>query len=294
MNRTAYTRVRTSLITALLLLGGALLLLPQTSLHAREEFQEVQLRLAWENVEGNQGYVVEIKEDGAGDIKQHKVKTNNIVFQLKPGHYQIRVAALNKFGKPALWTEWNPIHVTGRQKVQEFKAEKEAPARSKSKYTFFRPTYLVPGLPRLRRSLKDPVGYVWPVVLTGLGYYTWQEIEAGNRLAEDKLNDPLFLSALLNKQPLTLIPLFQDRRDSRQVLYDKHVKNQTIAGGLFVLLYLAHYAESVYLSGHPPAAPKAGETSLQLDLSPAPLVSQGEGTPMRWEDRVGLRFTLHF
>lgn len=62
--------------------------------------------LEWLSVRGARGYVLEIKTAGEQTILKQVVPTSYTVVHLEPGHYQVRITLINKFGKSSPPGDW--------------------------------------------------------------------------------------------------------------------------------------------------------------------------------------------
>ena len=71
------------------------------------------MTLEWEPVALAKGYVVQIRTSD-NDIKEVRVSENRMEQSLNPGEYQVRLAALNKFGKPGAFTDWITVKIRSR------------------------------------------------------------------------------------------------------------------------------------------------------------------------------------
>lgn len=72
---------------------------------------ERKIKLTWEEVEGALGYKVVIKNSEDNEIIDQNVTSNNIVLEIPPGNYKIRIAPINKFSKLGNWSDWADLSV---------------------------------------------------------------------------------------------------------------------------------------------------------------------------------------
>ena len=68
--------------------------------------------IEWKPVDGAKGYRVEIKnKDNGKVIVETNVKKHIYFVDLPKGNYEFRIAVLNIFQKPVVWSYWNQLHV---------------------------------------------------------------------------------------------------------------------------------------------------------------------------------------
>ncbi len=67
--------------------------------------------IAWNEIPDANGYLVEIRDESKKIILQKKVKKNILEIDIPKGKYEVRTAPLDVFGKPAVWSLWEPIKV---------------------------------------------------------------------------------------------------------------------------------------------------------------------------------------
>jgi hypothetical protein len=69
-------------------------------------------RIQWKAVEGSKSYLMEIRDPGSDDIiLSRSVNGTSADVSLKPGDYEVRITALNKFLKPAGKSSWTKLSV---------------------------------------------------------------------------------------------------------------------------------------------------------------------------------------
>jgi hypothetical protein len=261
-NKSGIFGILPSVITAIILFAA-------TSLTA-EQFESVELKLSWAPVETASGYVVQVESIDGKFKDQKKLKTNSLSLNLAPGEYKLRLASLNKFGKPAAWTTWKPVTLTGEEKVQSVQNLEKGEAAGVGP-VLFRPSWLAPGLPQLLESKwKDPYGYAWMGgILIGAGAAI-AETSRGNTIATNDLNDPVYLTMVFYRQPLPLLFYLKDRRENERASYNKSKLNQQILGSLITIAWITHYVKS-YQS----ANETVSETEETSGLSPAFAIAAG-------------------
>lgn len=67
--------------------------------------------IEWKTIKGAYGYVIEIRNADKKVILEKKVKENLFPIELPKGKYDLRVAPLNVFKKPAVWSHWHPLEI---------------------------------------------------------------------------------------------------------------------------------------------------------------------------------------
>lgn len=85
--------------------------------------------IQWKSVENASSYKLEIRPEKDKQI-QLSLKENEALLDLKPGKYEYRVGALNKFKKVKHWSKWYPLDVVYSEPPQILE---------ESKYTFTLP-----------------------------------------------------------------------------------------------------------------------------------------------------------
>ena len=88
--------------------------------------QPVQREIAWRPVAGSEGYLLQLRDSSFRLILERRLEEPRAMLELQPGRYQLRVASLNKFGKPANWTAWAKLQ------IQRPREEQAAAAASSS------------------------------------------------------------------------------------------------------------------------------------------------------------------
>ena len=66
----------------------------------------IQRKIEWRPVADSHGYLLQLRDQNARLIIERKLKLSRTTVELPPGDYRLRVASLNKFGKPASWSAW--------------------------------------------------------------------------------------------------------------------------------------------------------------------------------------------
>lgn len=85
--------------------------------------------IQWKSVENASSYKLEIRPENDKQILLN-LKENEVLLDLKPGKYEYRVGALNKFKKVKHWSKWYPLDVIYSEPPQ---------IQEDSKYTFTLP-----------------------------------------------------------------------------------------------------------------------------------------------------------
>ena len=191
--------------------------------------KEIEIR--WKHVQGNNGYQIEMATKDRG-VLQEKTTDNHHTFDAEPGLYQVRVAALNKFGRPARFSKWYDITV-GKSKKKEVMTLGRKKEPSTGKFTKW-----IPGWPQWQ--YKKWKSYSYWSALGLIGYEMNRQRLAGNKLADRQGNDPAFLTLLYNNTtPLTGLGLYNNRNLDKQQ-YGRHQNNQKILGVMALSIWAVH------------------------------------------------------
>lgn len=248
------------------------------SLQAQSAETETIL-LRWSPVRGSHGYIVEYRHRLTGVVEKKRIKANEVELQLKSGSYAIRVAGLNKFGKPGLWSEWRTIDieirapettetVEGEKKkpeaiiVQLEKAEVEAQPEKKEEkkeqkkeevptaFSFPNLNPLMPGLTQLRRGDRIRGGIFMGLFAGGL-YTANRYNREADALAANKVYDPILLSGLLVNQPSEINPagiaLWLNRYAASRD-YDEFINRRQTMIRALALVYVLHWVDLIFFS----------------------------------------------
>jgi hypothetical protein len=87
---------------------------------------EKKIRLSWKRVEGAVSYKVMIRDRGGNVIFDKVADSNNIILEIQPGNYELRIGAVNKFNKIGSWSDWAGIKIREPEKEIEEKQKEEA------------------------------------------------------------------------------------------------------------------------------------------------------------------------
>ena len=219
---------------------GLIILSLNTSISADEK-KNFTYYIEWQNVTGAKGYLIQVKDKSTGTEKEEKLNQNNVELKLPAGTYEFRIASINKFGKPSAWTNWEEFLVEKDKprpnpkgtKQAEVKVPEDKPISSTQikKWKWF-----VPGLTQYQSNQKLYSG-LWILWFSGLAFYANSERVAGNNLAGNNLNDPIFLSALSLGTPVTLDLYLWTERKKAESEYNQHQSNQQAVGVVAILSY---------------------------------------------------------
>ncbi len=259
-------------------------LLP-VALVAREDRE-----LRWKPVPGAYGYAVQYRLLPEGSVEEMRVEDPRANLRLPSGRYAMRVAALNKFRKPSVWTDWTEVRldavsaVVDLARAQEQKPDAPVanepgpppeepaapgpPVESEPEQTVaagIAPAMrLIPGVPQVARgqSLRGAAYWLVFAGLGGAGYSEWSQAE---RIALALRNDPVILSLLILPTSLEIGLLLREQRLTAEREYRAHQTNQAALGAAAFVLYLVHLVDAFY--GGPPA-PAETEPSVRLDIFP--------------------------
>ena len=98
-----------------------LLVTPAATLFAREDRQ-----IRWTPVKGAYGYVVQYRTGPDEEPQELRVTRSRANLRLPAGRYELRVAALNKFRKPSIWTPWTPVRLDHISAVVDLSRSQQA------------------------------------------------------------------------------------------------------------------------------------------------------------------------
>ncbi len=82
--------------------------------------------LEWKPVQGAAAYVVQVRDPSGKVVFERTVDQNKVEVQLPPGKYQQRVSVLNKFRKPAGFSDWTEFNIRVAE-MPDVEAVKPAP-----------------------------------------------------------------------------------------------------------------------------------------------------------------------
>ena len=240
---------------ALRLVSIALLLFAHTPLQteANQASSPVR-RLEWRSVRGASGYLLEVRTHASQTALQElEVQQPFSELRLDPGLYQVRVAALNKFGRPGAYSRWYDLNLKENAAAPEPGWHWDSRA-------------LVPGLRPLQGDASWR-GYAYIGSLLALAGYGWGQKLAGDALAAEA-EGRLLLAGLAAQtgNPGMASLLYLERQDMR-ARYDAHQAEQRTAGWLAAGLYLWQLFDALYLM--PGASAQQGTIQLgwQYDLT---------------------------
>lgn len=208
-----------------------------SSIHA-ETKKAFTYYIEWLNVPGAKGYLIQFKDKSTGVEKEEKLTQNNIELKLPTGYYEYRIASVNKFGKPSIWTQWEEFYVEkdkpkpGKKDAKQLEVKEAEVSKTEiKKWKWF-----VPGLTQYQSNQKLYAS-LWILWFTGLAVYGNSERLAGNNLANDPLNDPKNLSVIALGSPVLLDLYLWDKRSQAKSQYDEHQSNQAAVGVVAILSY---------------------------------------------------------
>ena len=218
------------------------------------------LRLEWGEVKGANGYAVELRQPGATDAKELRSNVNRIQMELAVGAYEVRVGALNKFGRAAAWSDWKRISITVQSSPTTVDlscttpAPIPIPAEERTPTSDRMPIWhiFVPGLAQMETGNPERAYGYWG--LLGIFAYGFaKERSRGLAILGDPLSDPTNVGTLISIGPPIAAGYLQDRFNSNRDLYESHRRNQKIAGIGFGLFYLISVMDSLLFTKMPPS-----------------------------------------
>jgi hypothetical protein len=290
-----YTRLQQNPFRLLAAIITAGLLLPGSAYAGDETFQTVEVNLDWEDVPGNYGYVLQIQSLEGEPVKEIQIQVSAVTVQLSPGDYQVRLAALNKFRRPSIWTPWKEFNISGEEKTQSIQAEEKPETPGPLDYENF-----IPGMKRIQRGLSTgsmydyAIGGGWIAGTVGSLLYFQSERAAGTSIARDSLNDPEFLGMALYGADFNAMLFASIRRGDERTAYRRHQSNQKMALGLFSILYVAQYVDAVLLGGTEQPVEGANLKGWHADLSLSPIPTHTGSISQSLESVAELRFIFGF
>lgn len=255
--------------------------------------------LRWKEVQGSSGYLIRIQSED-GSVSERRIGTNSVRLDLDPGNYVIRIAGLNKFGKPGPFSDPAAIEIEeteGTRTIQMEEAQKdtanasrggqEDPSAEKKAdepdqtsetdkqlpQTAFQshPFYeiLLPGWVQRKRGSQYQL-YLYNGLLVAHAYAGFREKQRGDQLAREPWNDPTNI-LLLSGSNNTALSALWFRRQSEQSRYNEAQNNQRYIALSAILLYAWHFAELYFFHGDDSeSSTGAVETSLTLQAGDFP------------------------
>lgn len=218
------------------------LLLP--GLLLSEKAEKRSMTISWSAVPGASGYAVEWTGSD-GRVVMQKSSTSEVELSLEAGEYRIRVSALNRFGKPAGWSEWKSFRVEDAAQKQSLDLNRsEEPVKKENvSQTAVPPLWKrsVPGWVQIER--RQWRGWAYPSALGLLAVYAWDQKRRGDLIASDALNDPDLIMPLSISSYATLGNALWIRRSQQRELYDAHQRNQRLAGMAAIGVIALHWID---------------------------------------------------
>lgn len=203
------------------------------SLQAKEK--TFHFYIEWKNVEGANGYIVQLKEKNSDNVKEQKLSSNSIEFVLPIGYYEYRITAVNKFGKPSHWTAWEEFYVEKDRPKEVYKKMEAEKNEKKVSVSFWK--YMIPGLTQYQNGDKGKA-FLWIAWFSALAYTGNQQRLAGNHIADDPFNDPKNLAIISFQASTSLDVYYWMRRDTEKQKYNERQNNQWKVAGIALTSYL--------------------------------------------------------
>lgn len=247
--------------TSIVRLAGlcvVLLTLAPLAVTAQTNDETRRQSIEWRAVAGGRGYRIQIRNADGETLKDEDVNESRVSLELKPGSYQIRIAALNVFGQPGRFSQWYDFRV--RTRAEEAAAAQNPPPANgagglvvrsedaeETGAAEWRPHVFLPGVMQIERG-QTWRGAAWIASLLAVSGYGYSQKLAGDGYADDASGQlPLAFVSALSGQPLLSVWLLQERSQLR-ANYAAAQNRQRAAGGLFALLYALQVFDAVYLS----------------------------------------------
>lgn len=255
------------------------------------------LILQWRPVRGAVGYVMEVR-DAAGRVETLHVAASQAELHLTPGDYSIRLAGLNKFRKPGIWSDWRAFQIAApdsqadRRPPQRLTLEKlqphgtskrdtdgkagEAPRTSRS----FRPAWLLPGLPQWQQEAPAK-GALFAVFFFGSLFYAYDQQKRAAFLAGAPAGNPFAWIGALSTVTVwdnLLVPglLMRQQLRANQDRVHAPTARARAAAGFSFLVYLLHLVDVIWNS---PSA--AASAPLAPSARSEPGVTLGSGVRLQ-------------
>ena len=180
----------------------------------------------WEEIKGNNGYAIQVKNNNDEIIHDLTVETNQVEFSVPLGDYMMRLSPLDRKKKPSKWSEWNP-----------FRVDKETAKAKTNIWTVSAKIFPCLGFFGKKKPLWASSCFIWSAAL-GTAFYI--EKKAGDNIANQDENDPVYLTILSYYQPLLFsLKMINDKRSDKKK-YDTHQRNQRSIAALGAITYLAY------------------------------------------------------
>ena len=229
------------------------------------------VELRWKEVSGSSGYLVRVEKDD-GSVIENRIGNNRVQLDLEPGNYVIRIAGLNKFGKPGPFSD--PARVTIEQssetrtiqmeeaaeltaseqttepdnieEEQEDSADSEADGFNLFQLPDWEPKALVPGLLQYERGETYKL-YLYNGLLLGHAIAGNAERQRGNLLSREAWNDPTNVILATGGSPASLGLLWL-RRSEEKAKYNQAQANQSYIALSALLVYGWHFVDLYFLN----------------------------------------------
>ncbi len=149
----------------------------EKNLSEKEEESNGFIKLEWENLEGANFFVVQVRDESGKKLIRKKLKQNQFSFEMPEGNYEYRVGVND--GEETSFGEWKKFSV--KKKVVEVSPPEEEPkpevkeivVEKKIKYNYdrwsvFWRSSLIPGLGQRWRKDKSWHFWFYPITMLGL------------------------------------------------------------------------------------------------------------------------------
>lgn len=68
------------------------------------------VELTWGKISGTKGYALQVRDSSGTLLENITLTKNSYSFKFPEGNYSIRIASLNRFNKPSVWSEWKNLY----------------------------------------------------------------------------------------------------------------------------------------------------------------------------------------
>ncbi len=266
------------------------------------------VELRWKAVEGSSGYLVRVQQED-GTVTENRIGTNRVRLDLKPGAYVIRIAGLNKFGKPGPFSDPARVQIERSNKTRTIQMEeaREQTAREKEEpeespepaYDYSRITYpmaLIPGWIQYNRGEQYKL-YLYNGLILGTAYAFHVERQRGNLLSREPWNDPTNI-LLTSNGNRAFLGLMWFRRSAERSKYSESQNNQTYLAASVGLIYLFHFVDLYFFSSpvQEAAGPRPGSSNwgVAMDATTPDIPWQKEDPGMATDMQARIQWRTYF
>jgi len=224
-------------------------------------------KLKWNKVEGTNGYQIEYKKIKDKTSRKIKTPSNHIILKLPAGKYKLKIAGLNKFGRPGPFSNWKKFTIKNvvknnqkfthmekkdevinldQQKKEVKKLTKIFSQKSKRQFSFEWQMFF-PGWTHYRRNQAWKSYAYWATFSSLVGFGIYHTI-AANTLANNQKNNGDFLIVSLGTSSLAEVLLAQKQLNTRKTNYKEHINWQYNIGYISVAVYALYWLDLFFFT----------------------------------------------